>query len=87
MIAALIRVGHANILTYGYSFFKDVSEELTEHEQSTLTMTAYANRVAGASNEDWKKFIASSTPKQEVKERKKMSLADHKKIAQSLKGI
>ena len=87
MITALIRTGHANVLMYGYSFFKDAYDELIANEQSVLTMHAYATRVAGASNEDWKKFIAASTPQQPKPERKKMSLADHKKIAQSLKGI
>ncbi len=76
------------MLEYGYGFFLECVEELDESKKNTVIDLAYATRVAGASNDDWKKFIGENTPKQKKERVKKTtSKEDHAKNMAALRGM
>lgn len=81
----MIRHGHSEVMTYDYPFFETALEELSEGGKEEVLSSAYAVRVAGASNDDWKKFVNEQLPK--VPKPKKSRVNDHAKNLEFVKRL
>ena len=86
-MATLIRANHTQVLDYGYDFFLVCVKELDESKKNMVIDLAYATRVAGASNEDWKKFVGENTPKTKERVKKSTSKEDHARNIAVAKGV
>lgn len=73
---SLIRVGHTNLLSYGHSYFIAAKDELIKYEKDNLINNALANRISGADQNTWQKFIKSSDDKPKKKGKRKMTRAE-----------
>lgn len=87
MIAMLIRSGHVNVLEYGYGFFSTALEELDESLKNAVMDAAVSTRAAGASPEDWKKFMSASESKDAPKVKKNTTKEDHAKNMRAIRGL
>ena len=86
-IHSLLRVGHINVLEYGYSMFRDALEELNSYYTDNITNMAFAARMANVSDEDFKSFLSERLPKDtKKKEKRKTTAEDHKRNMMIMRG-
>ncbi len=89
MVAALIREGHSDIMSYGFSFFDISVQELETHKRNTVVDAAFATRIASAKNEDWTSFVSGNTEKIKppTKPKRIVTESEHDANIRYIKGL